>query len=87
MTATIDAGTSEHETFDLDIFKGYKNPNGQSFRFESSGTDILMIIEDGDKKACFKIEYKNRLALEKIKSMSAEVLDSVNKISGNMLRK
>lgn len=87
MTATIATGTSEFETFELDISKGMRNQFGQSFRFESSGTDILLIVEDGDKSASFKIDYKNRLALEKIKAMSAEVLDAVNKVSGNMLRK
>jgi len=86
MTATIAAGTSEFETFDLDVFNGMRNKCGQSIRFETSGTDILLIIEDGEKSASFKIEYKNRLALEKIKSMGAGALDTVNKMSGNMLR-
>ncbi len=86
MTSVIAAGTSEHETFGMDIFEGFRNRIGQEFRFESRGKDIAIVIRDGDKELSFIIEYKDRLCLEKIKGMSAKVKDIVDKNSGNVAR-
>ncbi len=82
----IAAGTSEHETFGMDIFHGMRNSIGQEFRFESRGKDIAIVIRNGDKEMSFTIEYKDRLCLEKIKSMASKVYDNATKLSGNNIR-
>lgn len=77
----------EYETFELDVFEGVRNKEGDEFRFESRGKDIVLVIskKNGDKVE-FVITFENRLVLEKIKSMSANVYTAITKASGNILR-
>lgn len=78
---------SEHETFNLDIFEGVRNTEQEEFRIESRGKDVVLVIKDKTGKiAEFNIAFENRLVLEKIKAMSANVYTAITKASRNILR-
>lgn len=82
----IAAGTAKEETFTFNLVNGISNQSGDMV-FRTSGSDVIIQIGSGEKKAEFKIPYSDRSSLGRITSIINEVTTHIDKTFSNAQRK
>lgn len=82
----IVAGTAKEETFNYGIIRGFKVPGGELI-FETEGNDVFVSVKDSEGKVSkIKIDWQNRILLDRIKSAIGEVSENITFAKNNSER-